>query len=172
MSRGPSGYSHAPCGHDPTARRKAHAGAVGLTADLDGRLQLKQHRLVHEDLARAGAEAADVSLRQVDLLARPTAAHLQKLGNHLVNVRCSPCCCCARGGRHRTAGPREPGARCEASAADHSRSRSYAGVWCAHSLRAAEAACASAGAESPAFSLAPRAAISSGRAGRAHVRRV
>ena len=69
------------------------------TAYLDGRLQLEQHWLVHEDLARLRAQAPDLSLTQVDLLARSRAAHLEQLLDDAVDLgarlvrRGGPCYC-------------------------------------------------------------------------------
>ncbi len=39
-----------------------------ITADLDGRLQLEQHRLLEEDLSRLYADASDLRLQQLHVL--------------------------------------------------------------------------------------------------------
>ena len=49
------------------ARRQPDA----RTADLNGCLELQEHWLVHEDLARACAETPNLQLSEIDLLARP-----------------------------------------------------------------------------------------------------
>ena len=63
-----------------------HISGAVRTANLDGCLELQQHRLVHEDLARRGAQAADVRLPQVDLLAWARASDLKQLGYDAVHV--------------------------------------------------------------------------------------
>ena len=53
----------------------ASQGKVGLTADLDGCLELEQDRLVDEDFARLGAQEPDLVLLKLDLLAWAVAAN-------------------------------------------------------------------------------------------------
>ena len=62
------------------------AGAGARTANLDRRLQLKQDGLLHEDLTSCCAEAADLCLCEVDLLAWTLAAHLEELTNDGIDV--------------------------------------------------------------------------------------
>jgi hypothetical protein len=45
---------------------------------LDRRLQFKQDRLRDKDLSSLGAQMADLSFKQLDLLAGPTSSHLQE----------------------------------------------------------------------------------------------
>lgn len=45
---------------------------------LDGRLEFEQYRLRDENLSGLGAQIADLSLQQLDLLPRPAASHLQE----------------------------------------------------------------------------------------------
>jgi len=53
--------------------------SVDVAADLEGRLQLEQDRLLKEDLARLEAQPAHLSLRHLHRLARPTASsHFQQ----------------------------------------------------------------------------------------------
>ena len=56
------------------------------TANLDGSLQLEQNRLVDEDLPGFQAQATNLVLREVDLLAGPRAPHLQELFDDGVSV--------------------------------------------------------------------------------------
>jgi hypothetical protein len=72
---------------DRDADAQRRAGATTLTADLDGRLQLQEHWLRHEDLTRLRAQPSNLCLREVDLLAWPAAAHLEQLSDHLVDTR-------------------------------------------------------------------------------------
>ena len=67
---------------------------MARTADLDRRLQLEQHRLVHENLASARAEPSNLSLCQGDLLAGTAPTDLQKLGDDVIDVRRTGSGCC------------------------------------------------------------------------------
>jgi hypothetical protein len=51
--------------------------SVNITTDLNGSLKLEEDRLRNEDLASFSAEVADLSLKKLNLLARPAASHLE-----------------------------------------------------------------------------------------------
>ena len=67
-------------------RGSVHVRWLARTADLDRSLQLKQHRLLEEDLARRRAQRPDVGLQQSDLFPRPASTHLEQHLNHRVHV--------------------------------------------------------------------------------------
>ena len=49
-----------------------------MSTDLDGRLELEENGLGDENLAGFGAKVADLSLKELDLLAGTAAADLKK----------------------------------------------------------------------------------------------
>jgi hypothetical protein len=51
---------------------------VDVTANLDGRFQLKQNRLRDEDLTSLGTEITDLRFEQLNLLSRAATPHLQE----------------------------------------------------------------------------------------------
>jgi hypothetical protein len=58
-----------------------------LTADFDWGLQLKKHRLAHEDFTGFVAQRLHFILHQVDLLSGSTTPYLEKSLNHAVYVQ-------------------------------------------------------------------------------------
>jgi hypothetical protein len=57
------------------------------TADFDGRLELQQVGLAHEDLLCREAQQPDFILRELHLLAGPPVAHLQQPLDDVVDLR-------------------------------------------------------------------------------------
>ena len=59
---------------------------MDIAADLDGSLELKKDRLRNKDLASFGAEIANLSLQQLNLLARAATSNLEEPVEYRVEI--------------------------------------------------------------------------------------